>query len=186
MAEKQKENEAEPLSPEQRIELLEKKVGSNKLVLLMLALLIIVAISVSVTVVVFNVATSDDEDVASHEVVVAAQQEIAQLKEQMLLMDSRMAKLKADLEQQEAKLMNSGNRVLQVSMIEQEQNYQIFLSTLRSAVYDLAHMVRGSRSWLELYSEQIDQAAASSAQREQRLKNISSSSEEAESFFSDF
>ena len=51
MADSENTTEQEPLSPEQRLDALEKKVGSNKLMLFGLAVLLIIVISVSVTVV---------------------------------------------------------------------------------------------------------------------------------------
>lgn len=176
----------EPLSPEQRLDILEKKVGSNKIILLVLALFLIIAISVSVTIAAIGIAGDDSGDGASAEQFVSLQQSMDQLQDKVLTLDTRLAKFKSDLDLQDIKIANSGNRVIQSSMIEQEQHYQAFLVTLRSAVYDLAHMVPGSRAWLELYSDQIDKASAQSVARQKRLEQIESSEEKVDSFFGDF
>ncbi|TNC80949.1 MAG: hypothetical protein C9356_11405 [Oleiphilus sp.] len=181
-----KQEEQEPLSPEQRLDILEKKVGSNKLILLGLALFLIIVISVSVTIAALGLSGGEEQDSANTEVFTTIQSDIDQIKEQLLGLDTRLAKLNADMELQEIKLANSSNRMIQSTLIDQEANFQTFLTSLRSAVYDLAHMVPGSRAWLELYSDQIDQSLAHSTERVQRLKNIQTTDENAESFFGDF
>lgn len=54
MAKSDNDNE-ESLTPEQRLDLLEKKTGSNKLMLLILALCLVIAITVSVTIAVVEI-----------------------------------------------------------------------------------------------------------------------------------
>jgi len=186
MAEDDKNEEQSPLSPEQRLDILEKKVGSNKVILLAVALFLIVVISVSVTVFAVGIFGNSDSNEESQAQLTQVQQDIDGLKEQLLNLDTRLAKFGKDLELQDIKLANSGNRVIQATLVEQEQNYQTFLSSLRSAIYDLAHMVPGSRAWLELYSDQIDQSIAHSQTRVNKLKDIESSEEKVDSFFGDF
>lgn len=181
-----KQEEQEPLSPEQRLDILEKKVGSNKIILLGLALFLIIVISVSVTIAVIGLSGGEEQDTANTEVFTTLRSDLDQIKEQLLGLDTRVAKLNADMQLQEIKLGNSSNRMIQATLVDQEANFQKFLEVLRSAVYDLAHMVPGSRAWLELYSEQIDQSMAHSAERVARLKSIQTTDEKADSFFGDF
>jgi flagellar biosynthesis chaperone FliJ len=186
MADSENTTEQEPLSPEQRLDALEKKVGSNKLMLFGLAVLLIIVISVSVTVVALGMSGGGDEDSGEAESLVQVQSDIEQLKEQLLTLDTKLAGFSATMQLQEVKLANSGNRVLQATMIEQEANYQTFLSALRSAIYDLAHMVPGSRAWFELYSDQIDSSIAHSQTRVEKLKKIETSDEKVDTFFEEF
>lgn len=182
MAKSDNDNE-ESLTPEQRLDLLEKKTGSNKLMLLILALCLVIAITVSVTIAVVGVLGGSDQEFASQQDFVELSQRLDKVSEQLLSVDTRLAQLKGDLAQQNEKISSSGNQIVQGNMIEQERNYQSFLETLRSAVYDLANMVPGSRAWLELYSEQIDEARASSESRQRRLQNMEPAPVNDDSFF---
>ena len=60
-------------------------------------------------------------------------------------------------------------------MLEQEQDFQKFLTALQSGTYDLAHMVPGSRTWLDQYSDQINNSIKHSKARTQSLKDLNSS-----------
>ena len=91
MADSENTTEQEPLSPEQRLDALEKKVGSNKLMLFGLAVLLIIVISVSVTVVALGMSGGDDEDSGEAESLVQVQSDIEQLKEQLLTLDTKLA-----------------------------------------------------------------------------------------------
>jgi len=164
-------NEA-PLSPEQRLEILEGKVSKNRIVLLFVALILIATISAAVTTVVINLVggTNSDAKSAPHLELLEGQ---AELLEQY---DIRLAELNAQLKALENKVANNANSTIQRVLVEQEQAKQQFLVTVRSAIYDLAHMVPGSRSWLELYSEQLDDANTKSQQRENALKTLKSDS----------
>jgi len=186
MASSENTEEQEPLSPEQRLDVLEKKVGSNKLILLGLAVFLIIVISVSVTVVALGVSGGETESAGDTEQLALVQTEIEQLKEQLLSLGAKQAEVSAALQLQEVKLANSGNKVLQATMIEQEASYQTFLSGLRSAIYDLAHMVPGSRAWFELYSDQVDSSIAHSQKRVEKLEKIETSEEKVDTFFEDF
>jgi hypothetical protein len=57
-------------------------------------------------------------------------------------------------------------------MVEQEQSYQQFLATLKVGMYDLAKMIQGSRTWLDIYSERIEAAQSMSSNREKELNKL--------------
>lgn len=59
---------------------------------------------------------------------------------------------------------------LGAALADQERRYQQFLSTMKEGMVDLANMVRGSRTWLEQYGAQLDQAFENSKAREQALR----------------
>lgn len=170
MSENQEDTEKEnPLSAEQRLELLEGKVGKNRVVLMFVALILIVTLSASITAFMIyyfggsSTAPGTDSDATQ------AIEGQAELLEQY---DIRLAELSAQLKVLDSKIQNSSNATIQRVLVEQEQAKQRFMDTVRSAIYDLAHMVPGSRSWLELYSEQLDEATVKSQQREKVLKEL--------------
>lgn len=55
-------------------------------------------------------------------------------------------------------------------MIRQEQSYQLHLGALKQGMYDLAKMIPGSRTWLEIYNEQMDAAITQSNLRVAELE----------------
>ena len=178
------ENEV-ALTPEQRLDVLEGKVGKNRLVLMSVALILIVTLSASITAFMmyyFGDASSSSSEISSDTIQAIEGQ--AELLEQY---DIRLAELSSQLKGLDNKIENSSNATIQRVLIEQEQAKQQFMDTVRSAIYDLAHMVPGSRSWLELYSEQLDQATVKSQQREQALKELQTSEPAADKdpFFGD-
>ncbi|MAG42911.1 MAG: hypothetical protein CMH95_01195, partial [Oceanospirillaceae bacterium] len=60
-------------------------------------------------------------------------------------------------------------------LLDQEQSYQTHLSALKQGMRDLAKMMPGSRTWLEMYDEQMDIALEESRQRVQKLAAIQTS-----------
>jgi hypothetical protein len=170
MSKDQESSETEnPLTPEQRLELLEGKVGKNRIVLMFVALILVVTLSASITafiIYLFGSSPSGSDNNSETAQILEGQ---AELLEQY---DIRLAELSAQLKTLDSKIQNSSNATIQRVLVEQEQAKQKFMDTVRSAIYDLAHMVPGSRSWLELYSEQLDAATVKSQQREKTLKEL--------------
>jgi tetrahydromethanopterin S-methyltransferase subunit G len=175
MAKKDQEKEVEeqePLTEEQRITRLEKKVGTNKFVLFGIALFLIIIISISVTI--FSVIAFQDTEEVSDPAVSALQLEVAELKKQLSPLDSKINNLSQSIPALKGQLANTQNAVIASVMLEQEKSFQKFLATLQSGTYDLAHMVPGSRTWLEQYSEQISLATQHSKMRIQSLEKLNS------------
>jgi hypothetical protein len=171
-AEKDAPEPQEPLTEEQRIIQLEKKVGNNKLVLIGIALFLMIIISMIVTA--FAVLNLSGPKDTSHETVTALQTEVTTLKQQLASLEANQSKLSVSLPDLKNQLANTQNTVLKKVMLEQEQGFQQFLSALQSGTYDLAHMVPGSRTWLDQYSEQIDRAITHSKERTKSLKHLNS------------
>jgi len=188
MAQKEDIQEHEPLTEEQRITALEDKVGTNKFVLLAIALFLIVTISVSITA--FSMASFGDKEAAvDPEIVTELQGQVEQLKLQFETEQSNSQKLKKQLILLQEQVSSSSNNKLQTIIIEQEKGHQEFLDALRSGMYDLAHMVPGSRTWLDVYNDKIDKAEAHSKTREKTLKSLksqASGSDEEDPFFDGF
>lgn len=165
--------EAEALTEEQRIAILEKKAGTSRIVLLIIALLLIIVTSVSITAITMLLMKGSNS--ASNQEVVALTEQVTGMQEKLTAMDERLVQLGGEIPAIKGQITNTSNTVLQTMLVEQEEQNQAFLNTLRSATYDLAHMVPGSRAWLELYSSEIDDAIAQSQARVLRLKALKSS-----------
>jgi TolA-binding protein len=176
MAKKDTE-EQEPLTEEQRISALESKVGINKLVLLVMALILIIVISVSITLFSINALSGDDEKTVSITMLAELETKISVLQEENSTQASQIQQLKKQFPLLEEQVASSSNKKLQAIVIAQEKSHQEFLDALRSGMYDLAHMVPGSRTWLDVYGEKIDLATAHSKSREKDLEKLGKSSD---------
>ncbi|MFT7372575.1 MAG: t-SNARE complex subunit (syntaxin) [Oleiphilaceae bacterium] len=183
--EEAEEETQEPLTEEQRIAQLEKKVGNNKLYLFGIALFLIIIISMIVTAfAVLNLQSSKD---SSPEAITTLQTEVIALQEQLASVDSKLTKLTATISGLKNQLANTQNTVLKKVMLEQEQGFQKFLMALQSGTYDLAHMVPGSRTWLDQYSEEINSSVSHSKARIKSLEELKSDAEinKEDPFFGD-
>jgi len=185
MAKKENAEEQEPLTEEQRITALEQKVGTNKVVLIGMALFLIVIITVSITI--FSLTSfKDTADVVAPKEFLSLQEEVILVKELIEAQNTKQQKTKNSLALLEEQISNSSNKTLQEIILNQEQGHQEFLSALRSGMYDLAHMVHGSRTWLDVYTDKVDKANMNSQTREKDIKQLLTnepSDSEEESFF---
>ena len=169
---KQEDNvEHEPLTEEQRITALEDKVGGNKIILLSIAIFLIIAVSVTSTFFVVSL-FAEDEILDDSETVVILQAKVSELEKTLEELKKATKASKSEFSLLKDKLANSSNLKLQQIILEQEQANQTFLETLRSGMYDLAHMLPGSRTWLEVYGEKVDKAEIYSKDREKVLLNL--------------
>ncbi len=157
-------SEAEQLSDEQRISVLETKVGKNRTVITIVALTMVVILSVSFTVLILKLINADEPYVLNssfEEQQVVIQALTAEVKQQQLLLDQ------LSLTYQQSQVAT-----FQRTLIEQEQSYQEFLMALKLGMFDLAKMVQGSRTWLDVYNEKLDDAQNYSIAREKSLKRL--------------
>lgn len=179
MTKKDDNIEHEPLTEEQRITALEDKVGTNKIVLISMALFLIVAVSVSATFLVVSLLGKGDTSVES-KTVIALQDRVTELEK--TIVQSTKANKASLIEMQALKkqLASSSNLTLQQIILDQERGHQTFLETLRSGMYDLAHMLPGSRTWLEVYGEKVDSAEKDSKNREKALLKLKSGAASAQ------
>ncbi len=171
MAKKEDNVEHEPLTEEQRITALEDKVGSNKILLFSMALFLIIAVSVSSTFFVVSL-FGEDAEVGDSETVIALQEKVIELEKTVEAMKKVTKTSRNELLILKEKVQNSSNQTLQQIILDQERGHQAFLDTLRSGMYDLAHMLPGSRTWLEVYGEKVDKAEIYSKDREKALLKL--------------
>jgi hypothetical protein len=165
--------EEDELSEEQRIALLEKNVSSNKVILLIVALILIITISVAITTGIVNVLSSNDQPQIKLTDFQSAQKEIADLKKVVTIQNEKITQLVKAYPELKTLLVNSSAPSFQKILLEQENSYQEFLTSMKSGMYDLAHMVPGSRTWLEMYNEQMNKAITQSQKRSRELEKIS-------------
>lgn len=157
-------SDIEPLSDEQRISLLEGKVGKNRTVITIVALTMLVILSVSLTVLILKLLRVDEPYVSR-----------SSFEEQKIIIQS----LRSELEKQQSTIGSlsltyerSEAATFQQTLIEQEQSYQQFLSALKLGMFDLAKMVQGSRTWLDVYNDKLDDAQDLSELREKKLQRL--------------
>jgi len=186
MAKKEEAEEHEPLTEEQRITALEQKVGTNKLVLFSMALFLIIIISVSITIFIITSMNKKEEGVKP-EVVTALETEVTSLKEQLTAQTTQLKKSIKNITLLEEQVASSSNKKLKDIIIEQEQSHQEFFDAVRTGMYDLAHMLPGSRTWLDVYNEKLDKADFHSKGRVLELKKLEGDNpEQSDAEFSDF
>ncbi|WP_207063594.1 hypothetical protein [Motiliproteus sp. SC1-56] len=62
--------------------------------------------------------------------------------------------------------------VLRALMIEREEDHTRFIEALQQGMYDLSRMLRGSRTWYEVYKEDLDRVLQNSRNRLVELKGM--------------
>lgn len=148
---------AEGMNEEQRIARLERKVGHNRLVLTIVALILVVGLSVSITIGILKALQAD--------VAYATQKEFEALQEKNAALLVRIEASEKALEQLNENYQNGdAARILKV-LRQQEISYREFLQIMKTGMVDLAKMVPGSRTWLDIYHDQIDEVVEDSQQR---------------------
>lgn len=171
MAKTEDNIEHEPLTEEQRITALENRVGTNKVVLFGMALFLVIAVSASSTFFIVSLFSEEEADTES-ETVIALQAKVLELETKIENMQKTAKSSRSEITVLKEKVANSSNIRLQQIILEQERGNQTFLDTLRSGMYDLAHMLPGSRTWLEVYGEKVDKAELYSKEREKALLDL--------------
>ena len=174
----QEETSESSLSEEERIELLEQEVKSDRIWLWVvsvvggLALLIWLVMSLISSL-------SDESEVLSVDNVQAMEQRVATLEKSVerlerlvAMQDEQLASLKANQFTGLHSVIDDKSTVGRVALVlqEQEKDYQQVMDGLKTGMRDLANMLPGSRSWLSDYSEAIDQAQASSRKRASEIQ----------------
>lgn len=152
------------LTEEQRITLLEESARKSRFMLIG----VIAALAVFVVITLFLLAMqlmnppSSFADAATYQKII---KEIEQQEKQNKNWYKQVDTLRLELD-------NSQASVFKALFFEQEENYQLHLQALKQGMRDLAHMVPGSRTWLEIYNEKMDAALARSEARMKKLAQI--------------
>jgi hypothetical protein len=157
-------SDSEQLSDEQRISLLEGKVGKNRTVIIIVAVIMVIVFSVSFTVLILKRSNADEPYVV-----------LSSFDEQTAMIDAMQMKIDkqaSTIATLSLTYQQSQVATFQQTMIEQERSYQEFLSALKMGMFDLAKMVQGSRTWLDVYNNRLDDARDLSMLREENLKSL--------------
>lgn len=93
--------------------------------------------------------------------------QLAQLRSQL----ESQAKTITQLQQELAQLRQSSvsSQQLQGVLASQERSFQQFLVGMKEGMTEIAHMVRGSRTWLEHYEYRLDEVIGQSEARARTL-----------------
>jgi|GEM_PF-4573149 len=133
-------------------------------------LAVVITLSVAVTVMLFQPATTMARDSQAH---VVAQ--IGALEDRMTYYERQLNQMSATLnevaERQTAAEEANIPPALLERLLDQEADLQQFITALKQGMRELSHMVHGSRDWLELYSEELDQVRDKSQSRARALEN---------------
>ena len=155
------------LSEGQRLSLLERTVSMNRKVVLGLVVVAVFALSMLSTLGIVAL-LEPDVDYATKADMKMLQQEHQALQVQVLAYEK-------SLEQYRKILDPSSASAFKEILLDQEQTYQLHLQALKQGMRDLAKMLPGSRTWLEMYDEQMDIALAESQLRVTQLVALQTS-----------
>lgn len=155
------------LTEEQRITLLEETVRRNQFMLIgaLAALALFVIITLFLLAMRLMNPPSEFAAASSYQKVT---DQIEQIEKKNKNWYERVDSLRLELDHSQAS-------VFKAIFFEQEESYQLHLKALKQGMHDLAHMVPGSRTWLEIYNEKMDAALARSQARMDKLSQVQTS-----------
>jgi uncharacterized protein YukE len=169
--EESSENEND-MSEVQRLSIVEKSVRLDRVLLLLLALLIILTLAVTITIAVLSSISNGGAENASAAELAAMQAKVQELRNDLQATRLQLETLNKELPALKATLQNSSAPAFQKLMLDQEKSFQEFIKGVKEGMYDLARMVPGSRTWLELYSEKMDKVRQLSVARQRNLQRL--------------
>lgn len=156
--------ESEQLTEEQRIARLEKHVATNRTTLMVLVLIAVVTFSVVLTIAVVKGLEPDSEFID--------QREFVRLQKQVEVLTEASAEYQQGIVDAKRIMDASHATAFKRTLLDQERSYQTHLLALKDGMRDLARMVPGSRTWLEIYNEQMDEALDQSRARQKQLQAL--------------
>lgn len=154
--EKNEETKVE-LSPEERIAKLEK---GKLLRLISISLLVTFSIVQFAAIGYLLATTSTDPRIATNTVDIAtAEAKILELQKTSneatkIILQNEVIKGQMEKLLEDANIHNYAR--LRATIVDQEISNLQFLEALKQGMYELSRMVRGSRTWYEVYKEQLD------------------------------
>lgn len=155
------------LSEGQRLSLLERAVSMNRKVVFALVGVAVVALSTLSTLGIVALIEPDVE--------YATKAEVAAIRQEHQALQVQILAYEKSLEQYRKVLDSSSASAFKEILLDQEQTYQMHLTALKQGMRDLAKMLPGSRTWLEMYDEQMDIAIAESQERVAQLVALQTS-----------
>ena len=190
MSNEPEESSGEPISAEQRLELLEKGRRLDRILLFILAAVLAMTLASWLTIGLFGLfgqSGEQEEDSGAKQIqslqeqAAALQKQVAKLEQQVAQHDHQLSTLHSS--KPAVPLSSGDNRAVQQqvaqTLIGQEQSFQHSLGALKNGMRDLAGMIAGSRSWLSDYQEALDKQVGESQARAQRLQQWASESSDS-------
>jgi chromosome segregation ATPase len=181
------ESSGEPISAEQRLELLEKGRRLDRILLFILAAVLAMTLASWLTIGVLGQSGEQEENSGAKQILsvqeqaIALQKQLAALEQQVAQQGQQLSILQSS--KPAAPLSSGDNRAVQQqvaqTLIDQEQSFQHSLGALKNGMRDLAGMIAGSRSWLSDYQEALDKQVGESQARAQRLQQWASDSSDS-------
>ncbi len=168
----ERDSDQETMSEGQRLSILEKSVSLNRILLMLLGFLIIISLSVSITLAIVAAVSGDTVPVAVTAEIESLKQQVELLKQDNKSLGTQLAALTEEMPRLKTLVTNSSAPAFQRILIAQEESNQEFLRGVKEGMYDLARMVPGSRTWLELYNERMDRALQFSQSRQRDLTRL--------------
>jgi chromosome segregation ATPase len=176
------ESSGEPISAEQRLELLEKGRRLDRILLFILAAVLVMTLASWLTIGLLSRSGEQEDNSGAKQIqslqeqASALQKQIAELEQTASQHGNQLSTLHSS--KPAAPLTSGDNRALQLqvaqTLIGQEQSFQLSLAALKNGMRDLAGMIAGSRSWLSDYQEALDKQMADSQARAQHLQKWAS------------
>ncbi len=156
-SEEKTEEQKPQLSPEERIAKLEK---GKTLSLILIIVLLVFSIVQFAGIGYLMVSVSKDPKIEENTVQLATldakllELQKSQNKAEQIVLQNEVLKTQMDKLLQQANVHNYAK--LRSTMVDQEISYLQFLEALQQGMYELSRMVRGSRTWYEVYKEELD------------------------------
>lgn len=176
------QSSGEPISAEQRLELLEKGRRLDRILLFILAAVLTMTLVSWLTIGLLGQSGEQEENGGAKQIL-SVQEQATALQKQVAALEQRVGQQGQQLSilqssKPAAPLSSGDNRAVQQqvaqTLIDQEQSFQHSLGALKSGMRDLAGMIAGSRSWLSDYQEALDKQVGESQARAQRLQQWAS------------
>lgn len=159
-----RESTGNELSEGERLALLEQTVATNRNVLMLMSALCIAMVVVMLSLAAWTMIKPN--------VVYIDSKTFAELERKVTLQMEKTYRYEQGVGDLKAVLDSSNATAFKALMLEQEQSYQRHLHALKEGMRDLAHMLPGSRTWLDIYNEQIDIALLEVKLRMERLAKL--------------
>lgn len=165
----EEDEKAQPLSPEERIAKLEKGRLINWIILGVLLLTVLIE---GVFLVLSAGPASDPRITESTQRLEALQTEVNRLKnayDAAETFNDNALRLEGKLDRIMTTIQLNNFSALRKLMVEQEGSYQQFITALQQGMYDLSKMIKGSRTWYEVYKDDLDLVIGDSKGRAAQL-----------------
>ncbi|WP_372874913.1 hypothetical protein [Pseudomonas sp.] len=181
------ESSGDPISAEQRLELLEKGRRLDRILLFTLATVLTMTLVSWLTIGLLGKSGEPEDSNGAKQILsvqeqaTALQKQVAELEQRVVQQEQQLSTLQSS--KPAAPLSSGDNRAVQQqvahTLIDQEQSFQHSLGALKNGMRDLAGMIAGSRSWLSDYQEALDKQVGESQARAQRLQQWANDSSDS-------